>query len=191
MPSKIILTPIVSGGVYHIFNRGNNYEDVFFCLEDYQLFLNKIKQYLVQVCDILAFSLLPNHYHLLIRVKEDINTNRFSHQYKNCILSYTYLINKRDGRVGNIFHRHFKRLRVKDELFLKHLLFYIHYNPEDHEYIDDFRKYRFSSFQSFISNRPTLICRDEVIDWFDDIEGFIDFHRTKSNEEILKGLIME
>ena len=65
MPTKKILTPIEPGYTYHIYNRGNNYQNTFFSDEDYQLFLGRFKFYMKGSCLLYAFVLLPNHYHLL------------------------------------------------------------------------------------------------------------------------------
>lgn len=98
MPSKKILTPIEAGGIYHIFNRGVNYQDVFFCKEDYLFFMKKFKQYMSEVSKVYAYVLLPNHYHFLLKVNELLNPLEFSMQFKKFILSYTNSINKRDFR---------------------------------------------------------------------------------------------
>ncbi len=124
---KKILTPIILGATYHIFNRGVNYANVFNRKSDYQLFLEKLKFYVNPVADIFAYTLIPNHYHLLLRVKESTEIGEFSHQFKRFILSYTNLINKQENRSGNLFLSVFKRLRVQDDDYSKHLMFYLHF----------------------------------------------------------------
>ena len=57
--------------IYHIYNRGNDKQLIFLLEENYSFFLNKIKQDLLRLCDILAYCLMPNHFHLLLREKID------------------------------------------------------------------------------------------------------------------------
>lgn len=52
--------------IYHIYNRGNNYQTIFFSEEDYLNFLSRVKSDWVPVCDILAWCLMPNHFHFII-----------------------------------------------------------------------------------------------------------------------------
>ncbi len=55
---------------YHIYNRGNNRQRIFFQPANYQYFMQGINKYLLPLMDIVAFCLMPTHYHLLIRIKE-------------------------------------------------------------------------------------------------------------------------
>jgi REP element-mobilizing transposase RayT len=60
---------LVPGAYYHVFNRGNNRETVFFKAENYRYFLGKYAKYLSPYLDTYAYCLLPNHFHLLVRVR--------------------------------------------------------------------------------------------------------------------------
>lgn len=57
-----------NGQIYHVFNRGNNAQAVFFNRENYLFFLDKIRKGLLPHADILAWCLMPNHFHLMIVV---------------------------------------------------------------------------------------------------------------------------
>jgi len=57
-----------SGNLYHIYNQGNNRQKIFFSRENYFFFLNKIKNHILPHADILAWCLMPNHFHLMIYV---------------------------------------------------------------------------------------------------------------------------
>ncbi len=191
MPSKKVLTPIIPGATYHIFNRGNNHEKVFIDRTDYDLFLAKFKQYMIPVANIFAYALLPNHYHLLLMINDNIEGAEFSHQFKRFMLSYTNLVNKRENRSGNLFLKIFKRLRVTEKDYLLRLIFYIHFNPQKHKNIERFQDYDYSSFKALKSDMPTLLQREEVLSWFDGREEFIVYHQNLQSEEVLKHLIME
>jgi putative transposase len=60
---------MVQGSFYHIYNRGNNKENIFFEERNYQHFLNLFDKYLSPYVDVYAYCLMPNHFHFLIRVK--------------------------------------------------------------------------------------------------------------------------
>lgn len=64
-------TPIETEYFYHIYNRGVNGEIIFKNNDNYTYFLSKVKKYLTPVSDIYAYCLLPNHFHFLIRIKEE------------------------------------------------------------------------------------------------------------------------
>jgi putative transposase len=56
--------------VYHIYNRGNQHQLIFFIEANYLLFLRKIREHLLPHSDILSWCLMPNHFHLMICAKE-------------------------------------------------------------------------------------------------------------------------
>jgi putative transposase len=62
---------LLEGEYYHIYNRGNNRENIFFSKENYRYFLSKYDKYLSPYLDTYAYCLLPNHFHLLVRVKSE------------------------------------------------------------------------------------------------------------------------
>ena len=63
--------PLENGNYYHVYNRGNNSEDLFRENTNYLYFLELLKKYLLPVVDIYAYCLMSNHFHLLIRIKDD------------------------------------------------------------------------------------------------------------------------
>ncbi|HOV11622.1 MAG TPA: hypothetical protein PLT47_06660 [Bacteroidales bacterium] len=58
------------GHIYHIYNQGNNRQQVFFIRENYLFFLKKIETFISPFTDILAWCLMPNHFHLMVYVKQ-------------------------------------------------------------------------------------------------------------------------
>ena len=61
--------PLLENIFYHIYNRGNNGDDVFYEARNYKYFLEKYDLYLSDFVETYAYCLLPNHFHILIRVK--------------------------------------------------------------------------------------------------------------------------
>ena len=191
MPSKTILTPIEAGAVYHIYNRGSNYQTIFFRSEDYHLFLEKLKLYLSESCSIYAYALLPNHYHMLLRVNAETQPSTFSKQFAKFILSYTNIINRREMRNGSLFLRRFRRIKIEDENYFKKLVFYINYNPVKHGYETDYKSYKYSSYNALVSNKQTTLSREEVIDWFDGIDNFVEYHSYLHNDSSINRYTLE
>ena len=62
--------PLEEGKFYHIYNQGNNKENIFYSLENYEYFLYKFDGYLSDLVEVYAYCLMPNHFHFLIRIKE-------------------------------------------------------------------------------------------------------------------------
>ncbi len=116
--------------IYHIYNQGNNRREIFFERENYLFFLKKIKTYVSPYVDILAWCLMPNHFHLMVLVKElslelpnsqgltqsqaltgqsQALTNRSLNNSIGIMLrSYTRAINKQEKLSGSLFRKNTK-----------------------------------------------------------------------------------
>jgi len=85
MPSIKTTTPILGDRYYHIFNRGVNKQNIFYTEANYIYFLKLLDQFLTGYVDFLAFSLMPNHFHIILRIFNslDFNTILFNEELKN------------------------------------------------------------------------------------------------------------
>ena len=195
--TDIRTTPIEADCFYHIYNRGINGETIFKSDRNYFFFLNKVAELLVPVCDIYAYCLMSNHFHFLVKIKSDFELeslvkvqnldkassglhspqNVFSKQIAKIFNSYSQAFNKENGRHGALIESPFKRKLISSEEYLINTIIYIHQNSQNHMITDDFTNYRFSSYQSILSNSKTLLKRNEVIELFDDRENFILSHK--------------
>lgn len=194
MPSPIAL---VQGQIYHIFNRGNNRETIFCEERNYIYFLNLYAKYIPPIADTYAYCLLPNHFHLLVRIKsaEEIYPNvgladnipnpeqltKMTRKYpslafSNLFNAYTKSFNKVNQRTGSLLEKPFHRKLVASDAYFQQLVLYIHHNPEKHGLVDDFRQWRFSSYRSFISDRITHVEREVVREHFGGREAFDKRH---------------
>ncbi len=174
--------PLQADRYYHVYNRGNNKQHIFFETKNYFHFLNLIKKYLIEVCDIYAYCLIKNHFHLLVKTKENIPDKIISQAFSNCFNAYSKAINKSYNRTGSLFQDRFKRKMISEESYLRSLIMYIHLNPEMHNIIEDFTKYNFSSFNSLISEKQTLLNRQAVLDIFGDGVNFKLLHLERNFE---------
>ena len=174
---------------YHIFNRGNNKQNIFFEKENYEYFLRLLEKHICPVAKIYSYCLLSNHFHLLIQIKKGaINP---SQKFSNFFNSYTKSINKKYNRTGSLFQKPFKRIRVIDSEYLFQLVTYIHLNPEKHGVLNGFEKYQYSSFSMFLNNRSSsFIETKEVLEWFDGITNFEFVHYQRRPFEE-KNLLLE
>ena len=162
---------------YHIFNRGNNKQPIFLEDDNYRYFLNLTQKHILPVADIYCYCLLNNHFHFLVKIKDQCKNP--SQGFSNLFNAYSKAFNKKYNRTGSLFQRPFKRIRILDEIYLRQLILYIHLNPESHGIIDDFELYRFSSYASLLSTKPTHLKRTEMIEIFDNRENFKFVHRQR------------
>ncbi|SNT04812.1 hypothetical protein SAMN05421640_2156 [Ekhidna lutea] len=191
--------PLQPETYYHVYNRGINGEDIFKKEENYQYFLLKYEKYISPVADTYAYCLLKNHFHLMIRTKggEEIqatnnNSNRvlnpvrvnktssqiISLQFSHFFNGYTQAINKAYKRTGKLFELPFRRIPIENEYYFSKLVYYIHFNPQKHGLIDDFREYPHSSYHAHLSDKSTKLHRNEVINWFGDKKSYKEFHQS-------------
>ena len=169
------------GVVYHLFNRGNNRENIFKNEENCLYFLSLMKKYLLPVADIYAYCLLKNHFHLALRIKDhallpDKLKDKPYLAFSNLFNSYTKSINKAHGRTGSLFQEHPQRIRVESEEYLTQLIAYIHLNPIKHQFAEDFRNYKFSSYLAYIEDRQTNIEKQHIMSLFGDKTNFEYWH---------------
>ena len=151
---------LVKGSYYHVYNRGNNFQSIFFERENYSHFLKLVRRYLVaNEISVLAYCLMPNHYHLLVQCDRD----RLSESMQLLSLAYTKGMNKRFNRVGSLFQGRFKAVLVDSEEYLAHLVRYIHLNPVKAELVKTMQEWEFSSFHEYAGIRNGTLPNVELV----------------------------
>ncbi len=148
-----------AGEYYHLYNRGNNYQPIFFERENYLYFLRQIRKYLLDTLVIVAYCLMPNHYHLLVYLK----TDDLSVKMQPFILSYTKAVNERYDRVGSLFQGRFRAIHVDRNEYLIHLSRYIHLNPVLAGLVKNPEDWEFSSYREYIRLRNGTLPQPEVV----------------------------
>lgn len=200
--NKII--PLEPDNFYHVYNHANGNDNIFYTDENYKYFLEKFKKYISPLAHTLAYCLMPNHFHFLIKIKEEsdlfnrlkeneknsdetiiptgLDFNPFSShigkQFSNFFNTYAQAINKQEKRMGSLFNRPFKRRQITSEKQLRNTILYIHANPVHHGFAEKLSEWKYSSYHSLISNMPTLLIRNQVINLFDDIDNFVFCHKS-------------
>ncbi|MGC4128581.1 MAG: transposase [Bergeyella sp.] len=181
------------GNYYHIYNRGNNRNVVFFEDDNYSYFLKLFAKYISPVAELYAYCLLRNHFHFLVRIKEsdELNISDFeystikepksinpSKQFSHFFNAYTQAVNKKYNRTGSLFEKPFERIKITDENYFKRLILYIHNNPLHHGICDDLQSYKWSSYNAILSTSKSKINRNEVLELFEDKDNFIFSHKN-------------
>ncbi|MCU0351702.1 MAG: transposase [Flavobacterium sp.] len=167
---------------FHVYNRGNNKEDIFKEDKNYSYFLKLAKQHLLDVAEIYAYCLLKNHFHIVLRIKDrdeipEKYVDKIHIPFSNLFNAYSKAMNKAYNRTGSLFQEHLKRNKIKDENYLINLILYVHLNPVKHKFCDDFRTYKFSSYLSYISDKPSSLHRDYILELFGGKSNFIYQHK--------------
>lgn len=147
------------GLFYHQYNRGNNRGSIFTEERNYYYyFLDLVRKYLLPIMELYAYCLLPNHFHILIRIKdqkklqpESNSAQDLSIPFSSCFGTYTKGFNKSNKRTGKLFEGRFKRNLVSNDQQLFQTIMYIHHNPQDHGLVKDFRIWPYSSYWNYVN----------------------------------------
>ncbi len=201
--------PLQPNSFYHIYNRGINSEDIFKEHQNYRYFLEKYAKYIEPIAKTYAYCLLKNHFHVAIHtktaeemldfyaVKNQVKTKKLSasdiisKQFSHFFNSYAQSINKSHNRTGGLFEEPFLRIYVENDEYLKALIVYIHRNPQNHGFVDDFKIYRHSSYQSFLSTAQTKLPREQVLKLFRGEETYKQSHESDLDNIDWKKLMID
>jgi len=184
---------------YHVYNRANGDDKLFYTDANYLYFLEKLISYISAFVEIYAYCLIPNHFHLLVKVNDTMptpvrfnqlilsgleepnkpdNCNQLITQaFSNLFNCYAKSINRQENRSGSLFERPFKRKLIDTEEYLRMIIIYIHLNPVHHQITQSFENYRWSSYKSLLDNRQTKLPRKTVFDIFEGRDRFIEDHQ--------------
>lgn len=115
--------------IYHIYNRGNNQQTLFFNRDNYLFFLKKMRKEILPHGDLLAYCLMPNHFHWMVYIRatapsggtdkhslttdasalnSGIGKHPLSNAIRTLLSSYTQAINKQENRTGHLFQQNTK-----------------------------------------------------------------------------------
>lgn len=233
MPAKNILKLYTENGYYHLYNRGVEKRIIFQDEQDYHVFLYYLKLYLSQPEEIkesykaykgysfiklprqrplnnfsreitlLAYSLIPNHFHLLLKQRPANGIERFM---RSLGTKYVQYFNKRYQRIGPLFQDTYKAVLVETDEQLLHLSRYIHLNPVmENKEEDSLQKILLDSYSSYADylgkRKANWVKPEEILTFFKtaqktnlgDIlsyQSFVEDYKQPP-EEILGTLILE
>lgn len=204
MPGRKI--PLVTNEVYHVINPGISSQPVFLSQKDYLRGLETIFYYQNQnqplrysfflrlsnqrklqllerlkaerkfLVDIIAYCLMPNHLHLLLKQVKNKGISNFMSNFAN---SYTRYFNTVRKRIGPLFQGKFKAIRVETDEQLIHLSRYIHLNPYSSSVVktlNELENYPYSSFPEYLDLIKTDRCdKDIILHNFKDLSAYKKF----------------
>lgn len=156
--AKTIYSP---GRYYHIYNRGVERRPIFFADRNWGFFIQRLRDYFVDgVADIIAYCLMPNHYHLLVYVLCDDFGRAVMQPFST---SYTKAVNQEQGRVGHLFQGRYQGKLVDKDGYLLHLSRYIHRNPVSAGLVAHPADWPFSSYRDYVGLRGGTLPKPEVV----------------------------
>ena len=177
---------IEPGLIYHIYNRGNNRCRIFIDDRNYNYFLDLYKRYLLPVTELFAYCLMPNHFHLLLRILDNkqLELNKHSEksvslQFATCFGTYTKAFNSKYQRTGTLFEGRFQRKEIRNDNQLVRTLVYIHKNPQKHGYVAGFQEWKFSSYENYRIKDPGPLLNNDLINDADIHDSIMKLHKDR------------
>ncbi len=215
MPAKNTIKIYAEDTFYHVYNRGVEGRDIFIDDQDHKVFLSYVKRYLTKIpqnevqprwrsdvvdkLQLVAYCLMPNHFHLLLKQK---TTDGMTIFIKTLMNSYVRYFNLKYKRVGGLFQGVFKAVRIDEEPYLLHITRYIHLNPFDLKdmtigRLEDY----YCSYGEYLGKRNTSwIHPEEILSMFGSkligtskfasYKDFVEKYQDSTNE-FLGELILE
>lgn len=217
-------TPLVNGEYYHVYNRGVVSQPTYFLKKDNRRFLNTLQYYRFnnlplrlshflngseeernnsmkkfllinnKLVDIIAFCLMPNHFHLLLRQITDNGISKFMKKVGD---SYTRYFNTKHIRVGPLFQGAFKVTHISNDEQLIHISRYIHLNPLVSYVIKEQKLlgYPWSSLDDYLTGNTSFTNSKDVLTFFKSPETYLKFILDQADYgkqlESIKHLIIE
>jgi REP element-mobilizing transposase RayT len=162
------------GHFYHVYNRGANRNPIFFEDDNYLFLLRRIKKYTRRYAiSVIAYCLMPNHYHFLL---QQLDKNTVGQCIQYTFNSYTKAINEKYGRSGTLFEGPYRAIHVDNEPYLIHLCSYIHRNPKEARLVDQLENWLWSNYLEWIGKRKgKLYDKSFVQDHFHSAEKYQEF----------------
>lgn len=186
MPERIV--PLTLDNYYHIYNRGVNRGLIFFSDRNYQFFIDKMLQHLRPYSEILAFCLMPNHFHLLSKVA---SVEFVEKGLRPFLLSYAKAINREQDRIGPLFQGRFQANLVEGDDHIIDCARYIHLNPVKANLVISPAQWKNSSYANYLGKSKNVLVNTSVIlSCFGSVSDFIN-HTEFGMEEFESNLYKE
>jgi putative transposase len=153
--------PLIKTQHYHIYNRAITGNLLFRENLNYPYFLSKVEKYILPEADLIAYCLMPTHYHFILK----LNSDNISTAMQRMALSYVKSYNLVYRQKGHLFQGPFQRIHVTDLNYLLHLSRYIHLNPVKAHLVQKAELWDYSSYQEYIGLRePDYINTEGILD---------------------------
>ena len=145
---------------YHIYNRGAHKQKIFFEEENYLYLIGLLEKYIERYnITIVAYCLMPNHYHIVAKQNAGGDIGRY---LKTIFNAYTQAINKRFGLSGTLFQGQAKAKHIDSDEYCLQVIRYIHRNPVTAKLVDAIEKWEYSNYHEWVGNRDGKLMDSEL-----------------------------
>ena len=186
--------------IYHIYNQGNNKQLIFHSDENYHYFLKLYRKFVLPHADLLAYCLMPNHFHFLVntnlhsiktRKVGSLNLSELSNGIRMLLSSYSLAINKQENKTGSQFRQktQAKLLNIEEVNYPFTCFQYIHQNPLKAGLVERMEDWDFSSFKDYAKIRNGSLCNQDLaknLIGFDESNFIKESYAVIDNEKIAK-----
>ncbi len=197
--------------IYHVYNRGNDKQTIFFTEANYLFFLQKIKTEWKKYADVLCYCLMPNHFHVMlvpnaqgckniVLAEKETHMQNLSKTIGKTLSSYTKAINIQNKTTGNLFQKKTKaKLLTGSNSLIENFsihdyvltcFHYIHQNPLKAKLVNLLTEWPYSSYPDYYNHRNETICNKTLAMQLLELSE-IDFKsddNSELNDDIIKGL---
>jgi putative transposase len=185
--------------LYHIYNRGNNKEPLFFNRENYLYFLRFVRKHILPQSEILAYCLMPNHFHFMIYANEKsaekiklglLDICRLANGFRIALSSYAKGVNVQQNRENVLFKPKTEAKNILDGSanYAFTCFQYIHQNPYKAGLVSKIEDWEFSSFRDYAGLRNGTLCNQRIANQFIDFDkdNFIQQSYSLIDEGLIK-----
>lgn len=146
---------------------------MFYSERNYNFFIGKIISYIQPCCDILSYTLMPNHYHLLIHANEQsaellkgrvLDISKLSEGVRLMQSTYTKAFNSEQGICGNLFQQKAKSKPIEYQSTVQAIntFHYIHKNPVEANLVLYPEDWNYSSFREYLDPDFPGLCNKKL-----------------------------
>ena len=186
---------IIPDNFYHVYNRAVDKRTIFYTGKDYEYFINKALFFKDKTrIKILAFCVLPNHWHFLLKEPTSQVTPTSQVEIKYSAISkfisllsnsYTKYFNYNKDHSGRIFQGQFKSKIVDNDHYLQTLINYINLNPLKHKIANNAKDWYYTSHHNYLNQAQlfNLIDKDYLIDFNEYAQGIKKYKKILINTD--------
>jgi hypothetical protein len=154
---------------------------------------------------------MPNHFHLLIKVKDrseflvkekgfptSADLNKYSTEeliselFRRLFMSYSKAINVQQRRTGSLFQKTFRRKKIKNDIYFTRMIYYIHHQVRHHGFTScSYETYLWSSYRRILIDKETSLMKTALFEWFGGKEEFVKFHAQYLDDDLIRDYVLE
>jgi putative transposase len=209
--------PFFVNANYHVAFKSIDGFNLFQSEKDYDVFKKRYLEFLTPYFISLAYSLMDNHVHLIVKIntteaiekfilnlqteKRTVAMKKFlenktdelifdemlERQCNSFMVSYANYIGNKYKRKGGLFQKPFKRIRIADDTHLQNAIIYANANAEHHKLVDDFKKHQHNGYLEFLTDDDSFINSAALLSIFKSKEIFQTTHKIQVELYYKKG----